>query len=57
MSQAAILEDFSILTNNIVDVQSKPMLRSAISLALVELGHDVKEVKETLDGFYKRAVN
>lgn len=57
MSQAAILEDFSILTNNIVDVQSKPMLRSAISLALVELGHDVKEVKEALDGFYKRAVN
>lgn len=57
MSQAAILEDFNVLTNNIVDVQSKPMLRSAISLALVELGHDVKEVKETLDGFYKRAVN
>lgn len=55
--QTPIMVDFHVLTGNIVDVGAKPALRSSITLALVELGHDVKEVREQLDVFYKNAVH
>lgn len=55
--QHAIMADFHVLTGNIVDVAAKPSLRSSITLALVELGHDVKEVRAQLDAYYKKAVN
>lgn len=52
-----IEQDFHVLTSNIADVAEKPLLRSSIALALVELEHDPKQVKVYLDSIYNQSVH
>lgn len=50
-------QDFKILTSNITDIADKPMLRSSIALALVELEHSLPQVNTYLDSIYKKSVH